>query len=388
MTAILSVFDSRSLPIVIGMGPGRGWPLPGRGLGTASPAILILFLCLLTLSPLHSAEAATTVTVRSLASLRFHPQHEAPANVLSLSDSPLSLEVTGIIIDIPIQVGQLVQKGELLVRLDPWEYKNQVQQAQAALEESLTRLQLARHQKDRTARLRDSGQASEELFEQRQAELQSLTAHIKRQKAARQAAQDRLERSFLKAPFSGVVVARIGQIGAWSAPGVPLLRLVDSERVELAAHIRPSQRAHFDQAWRGHFNLEGSSYPVRLRALVAAQDPRTRTQEARFVFVDDGRLEGKRGVPRPLPGAAGRLAWEDPRFHLPAKFLVRRDGTLGFFFAEGEKARFQSFPKALEGRPVSLETVKMPPQGNVILSGRDNLVDGSLIQRVPTVAVE
>lgn len=316
------------------------------------------------------AYAATTVSSQPLAEVLFHPFHEAPATVLSLNDTALSLEVSGTIVEVPVLVGQWVKRGDLLLRLDGWSYQNQLQQAQASLEESLARLSLAQAQQKRTARLRKNGQASEEQFDQREAELNTLTAHIKRLRAVRQAAQDRLDKTRLLAPFAGIVRKRMAQVGAWVSPGLPLLQLIDPKRLELSAQIRPGQRGQFDRTWQGDFNQEGLSYPLQLRKIIPVEDSQTRTLEARFEFKPGGAL--------PLPGAAGRLVWSDPRLYLPARFLVKRGGLLGVFFAEGNIARFQAIPQALEGQPARWDPSYL--QGNILFSGRENLTDGSPIQ--------
>ena len=321
----------------------------------------------------------TTVTVQPLATQLFYPQHQAPATVLSLHDSLLSFEVSGVVQEIHVQVGDWVKKGDLLASVNPWHYKNQRQQAQALLEELQARLKLAQRQHQRTTKLRKSGQATAEKLEQRQTELQTLFARIKQQQTARKMAQDQLTRTELFAPFAGVVVARIGQIGTWAAPGVSILRLMDHQRLELAAQIRPNQQGQFNQTWQGIFQAEKRTYPVELRTLIPLQNVRTRLQEARFVFVDQ---------PSPLVGTAGRLLWNDSRPHIPAKLLVRRTGQLGIFFATDQKARFHPLAHAIEGLPTPLITLPLtraPFHGDVILLGRENLLDGHAIQIRPSI---
>ncbi|MBF0125150.1 MAG: efflux RND transporter periplasmic adaptor subunit [Magnetococcales bacterium] len=318
-----------------------------------------------------AAAEATVVTVQPLATLLFHPKQEAPAHVVSLNDSLLSLELPGILIDIAVEVGQLVQKEMPLLRLDPWIYKNQLQQAQAGLEESQTRLQLAQRQHERATQLHKNGQLTTEQFDQRVAELHSLTAQVRQQRVLLQAAQERLDHTILKAPFAGLVTDRTSQLGGYAAPGTPLLRLTDIEQVELTAQIRPDQGAQFDAAWQGQFYLEGQSYPVQLRALLATQDPQARTREARLRFV---------GAPKPFPGITGRLVWISPRPHLPAWILSRRGGVLGVFLARGSVAHFLPLPQAVEGQPIPLDPL---PEGAVILSAREPLQDGSAIRLEP-----
>lgn len=329
---------------------------------------IFLLLCLLTLSsPLQAGDAAV-VTVQPLDSLLFYPQQEAPATVISLNDTRLSVELSGIIEEIPVLVGQVVQQGDPLLHLDPWAYKNAIQQAEGALEESEIRLQLARRQQKRTAQLHKNGQASAELFDQRETELQTLAAQIKQQQTQLQMAQDRLKRVVLRAPFSGLITERMAQVGAYATPGLPLLRLIDTTHLELSAQLRPDQALLFNADWQGHFMVGEQTYPLQWRTTVAAQDPQTRTQELRLLLTGDK---------KPPPGAVGRLVWKSAHPHIPAWILIRRGGLLGLLLAEGEKAHFYPLPQAVEGQPTPVEGNL---SGRVIISGREQLSDGDAIQ--------
>ncbi|MBF0159120.1 MAG: efflux RND transporter periplasmic adaptor subunit [Magnetococcales bacterium] len=314
------------------------------------------------------ATEPAVVTVQPPAGLLFHPKQEAPASVISLNDSLLSLELSGVIADLAVEVGQMVHKGTALLHLDPWTYRSQLQQAQATVEELQSRWQLAQRQQERASQLHKSGHVSSEQFDQRATELHSLSAQIKQQRTLLQAAQDRLDHTVLKAPFTGLITERIGQLGSYVAPGSPLLRLTDIEQVELTASIRPDQGHRFDASWQGQFELEGNSYPVRLRALLAIRDVSSRTQEVRLRFT---------GSLKPAPGATGRLVWSHPKPHLPAWILSRRDGNLGILLARGGQAFFYPLPQAVEGQPTPLEQL---PDDPVILSGRESLQSGSPIQ--------
>lgn len=325
-------------------------------------------------------KSAIPVTTQSIEQLILYPTQDAPAQSISLNNSFLSTEVSGIVMEIPVKVGQLVKKGDVLIRLDPWNYQHKVQQARALLKETQVRLQLSQREKQRTEQLRKNGQASKRQFDLNETELNSLKALIEQQRSVVQSALDTLQKCTLKAPFSGVVVERSAQIGSWTTPGSPLIRLIDLDHIELSAQIQPDQAKHFNQPLTAHFHTQNNTYPVQLRALVPTQNPTTHNQEVRSVFLDK----------KPQPGAVGRLVWKDPRPHLPDWLPVRRKGTLGVFFAEGQaegqKARFYGFAHAIEAQPILLESDH--PTGKVILSGRENLTDGAIITLQPDTKPE
>ena len=111
----------------------------------------------------------------------------------------------------------------------------------------------------------------------------------------------------------------------------------------------------------------GERYPLRLLHLTPAIDPLGRTREARLGFVDQ----------RALPGAAGRLVWRGAAAHIPADWLVERDGRLGLFLVDGAVARFAPLPAAIEGHPA--EVADLPPHSLVAGEGREALQDGDAV---------
>lgn len=315
------------------------------------------------------------VSLRPWTELVVHPRHSAPARVISLNDSPLAAELSGVVREIPVQVGQRVAAGAVLVRLDAWLYRHQLEQATAQLAETRAQQKMAQKQNRRAERLRQSGQATEELLERRETELNGLSARLRQHQAALAAARDHLQKIDLRAPFAGVVAERFAQVGAWAAPGTPLLRLVDLDHLELSVQVDGLRAAHLPQGEALTFIAGSGRYPVILRTLVPVADGVSRLREARLLFSGE----------KPFPGESGLLHWSDPRPHLPAHLLIRRGDRLGVFAAEAGRARFHPLPGALEGHPAQVE---QPLPGQAVLIGRNALADGDPIEATPEATGE
>lgn len=323
---------------------------------------LVLATCLAS----QAFAAPRPVTTRTLAEAAFHPERSAPAAVVSLNDSRLSAELTARITEIPVQVGEAVKAGQVLVRLDARDYELAVEQAQASLKGLDARVRLAESQLGRAGALLEQKNISEELYNQRQAELDVLLAEREAQQVALATARRNLERATLRAPFPAVVLERLGHVGEYARPGDPLLRVVDTQRIELSAAVQANDVTSLQAAKGLQFKGQGRSYTVRLRALVPVYEARERTREARL------RFEGQAA----FPGAAGRLVWTEPQLHLPPDLVVRRGGQLGVFVLAGAKAVFAPLDGAEEGRPVA---VNLPQSTRVIVDGRHVLQDGDAV---------
>ena len=333
---------------------------------------LLALVFLLPIPIVGAAEPVPVLTVRPLTDLVFHPLHHASATAVSLNDSRLSAALAGLVVDVSVRVGQVVAKGETLARLDPWQYLNQARQAKAGLAVLRAQLRLARSQHQRALLLKKQGQATEERLDQRKTEVETLLARIRQQQAVLDAARTQIAQCTVKAPFAGVVAERLVQVGIWTNPGQTLVRLVDLQNLVLSVQVGPEATGHLARGRAPVFQHQGVAYPVRLQILLPVENPGSRVREARFLFPGA----------KPIPGAAGRLAWRDPRPHIPAWLPVRRKGQWGVFLAREGKAVFYPLSHAVEGRPVPLLT---PLSGNALLSGREGLTDGATVRPVPDV---
>lgn len=333
-------------------------------------SLLACALLMVPLPALADSGPAAAVSIQPISELLISMHPEAQATVISLNDAGLSAEVSALIRAVPVQVGDKVNAGDLLVELDSWEFQTQLEQAKAAMEETTARYDEAKRQLDRTSELHKQGQSTESQLEQRATELKTLEAQLTRLKAEQKLVQQRLDKCRVKAPFAGVVTERQAQVGSWAAPGTPLLRLVDTQNIELSAQIDASEAQHLNKGSELTFTDASGRYPIQLRKLLPVQDTKTRTREARFTFPKD----------KPDPGSPGRVSWQSSIPYLPPHLMIHRKGELGIFLADQGTARFIPLPGALEGRPAPLIS---KIDGNVIVTGREIIQDGEAVRIVP-----
>ncbi len=322
-----------------------------------------LMLLMLSAGAAQQDETAVRVSVRPFAELAVYPRLEVPATVRSLNDSRLSAEVTAVVADIPVAVGEVVERGTILLQFDAEDYRLRLQQAQAALRAVEARLDLAEYQLQRTQTLLEREVATEEQLRQRRAEYRGLLAERAARRTELAMAKRNLAKCVVRAPFRAIVRERLVKLGELANPGMPLLRIVDADALEVVAKLQQADVAAAREADEFYFETRQARYPVRLRVIAPVFDERERNREARFVFVAEPAL----------PGAAGKLAWRKPRPHLPPALLSQREQGLGVFIAERGRARFIALPGAREGRPAQVD---LPADAAIIVEGRFGLRSG------------
>ncbi|MEW7982905.1 MAG: efflux RND transporter periplasmic adaptor subunit [gamma proteobacterium symbiont of Phacoides pectinatus] len=338
-------------------------------MNTYHPHFGALLLCLLPCllwAPARAGEQEIRITAVPLGERLFYPRHSAPATTLSLNDSRIGAETAGRLLELPVQVGERVAHGDPLARLDCRENQLRRRQAEGRLENTEARLQLARRQIERADSLRRERNVSEELLDQRRAEASMAAAEREIAHAALGTARLDEERCQVSAPFDGIVLERLAGEGEWVAPGQPLLRLLDSARLEVSAQVPLDRIEELRQAREPRFEADGV-YPVRISRVVPAVETRGRHREVRLAF----------SGARALPGSAGRITWRSPTAHLPTDLIQRRGEQLGVFLLEGEQARFHPLPQALEGHP---SATGLPAASLLIIEGRHGLRDGQHVR--------
>ena len=325
---------------------------------------LILWLVSATTAGAQPIQVATQV----FSDIAIYPQREAFATVISLNDSKIAAEVTGLIVEIPVEVGQVVPKGATLVRLDTRDFALAAERAAAALESARSANLLAEQKLERARKLVDDGFISPEALDQRKSEARTAAAQLKAAQAELATARRNVRKCLIRAPFKAIIKARIGQVGEIASPGAPLVHVLDASRIEVSARVQPGHVAELQSSKRVVFEARTDSFPLKLRRIVPAINERERNQEARFRFSGESAM----------PGTAGRVVWQSTQAHLPPDLVLRRDGRLGVFVAKGDRAMFVPLPLAQEGRPAP---ANLAPSDAIITEGRYQLQDGDPISR-------
>ena len=309
-----------------------------------------------------AADSPTPVTLETLSEVAIFPVRTAPATAISLNDTRISAEISGIVRQLPVKVGDRVDAGEAIARLDCEDYLFAQEQAQAALDAATAQQEFAAYQFERAQRLAVGGSISKEQVRQHNADTAVTLAEVAGLQAALNMSERNVAKCLIRAPFSAVVIERIASVGELAVPGTVLLRLLDDENIEISAKVQEQDLPGLQSAELIRFVSRNKKYEAAVRAILPVMDSKIRSYEVRLVA---------KGQAAP-PGATGRLEWTSSIRHLPPELLVQRDGALGVFVEDEGRARFVAINSAQEGRPAA---VQLPPATRIIVDGRFNLSD-------------
>jgi len=137
-------------------------------------------------------------------------------------------EVSGYIVELPVIDNQFVHKGDLLVVIDPTNYKIAVSLAEAAVQQAQVTAQNAEREAKRRLELtrlavtKEEQQTYESTALATQAQLQQAQANLDQ-------AQVNLGRTEIRSPVNGWVTNLLAQLGDYANVGQNLISVVDAD---------------------------------------------------------------------------------------------------------------------------------------------------------------
>jgi RND family efflux transporter MFP subunit len=314
------------------------------------------------------ADTRPVVAVRALQDFAARAGGTAAADVIARNDSTLTAEVAARVARIGADAGTRVEAGRVLVELDPADYRLALEQARAQAAAARSRTELAQSRLLRGRRLNTEKYVSDDELAALEAEADGTRAEARVREAARAVAERELAKTRIRAPFDGVVLERMAQVGAAVAPGTPLLRIVDLATPEVEARLQGAEAAALERAGAAVLEAGGRDWPLRLLRVADAVDATSRTRVARLAFTAEA----------PAPGTSGSLRWtQDGGWRIPSDLLVRRGEAYGVFVVEDSRAHFVPLPGAQPGR--GAETT-LPGSAQVVIEGHQALQEGQPVR--------
>ncbi|MEA5615108.1 efflux RND transporter periplasmic adaptor subunit [Nodularia spumigena] len=192
----------------------------------------------------------------------------------------LSFRVSGTLQTLAARIGQSVQEGEIIARVDERDFQVRVTAAEAGLARAEAELARAEEEFARMNVAFDRGAASEmEIVRTREAR-NIAAANVKSLQAELQGARDALADTSLRAPFSGEISARFTENFEDIQARQPVLRVVDNSRIRFTVNIPEQLMAQLDAVEEILCEFEafpGQELVAEIDELQREADPVTRT---------------------------------------------------------------------------------------------------------------
>ncbi len=255
-----------------------------------------------------SKQTAMLVDVIPVEKGNFTPVITATGTVRAVDDMVLSPLVGGQIVrrDPSFTPGGTVRKGEILLQIDPSDYRNTLELRRSELQQSQTDLnvEMGRQQvaeQDLSLIGGDSLSPEEKQLVLRKPQLEAVNANVKGAQASVDQARTNLGRTTLRAPFDAQILNQNVTVGSQVSPGDNLGRLVGTQAYWIEMTVPVSQLRWL--AFPHHNDEKGSS--VELRSRTAWKQGETRKG---YLYNQVGALDDQTRLSRVLVKVEDPLA--------------------------------------------------------------------------------
>ncbi len=363
--------------------------------------------------------AAVAIRTAKPQRIAIQRQVDLAGTLASIDQARVSSEVAGMVREVPVNLGDEVKAGQVLVRLDPRELEialrrveSQLRQTEAQLgidgvnvkepppDETIAAVRTAaanrddaRAQLDRATRLRsrnllaqadlDTAQTrvkvTEAAYQAALEEVHSLKASLQDRRAAFELAQKKLDDALIRAPVAGSVSERLVQPGEFIRENTPVVGLVKLNPLKVVTGIQEKYAGIIRPGLPVQFRVESfpdTLFEGKVEFVSPAVDQGTRTFTVE-VLVDNSNRKLKPGF-----FAKGNILVQRDEnvLAVPEETVSTLAGVAAVFVVEGDKVRQQTVEiGARVGKNLEV---------NSGLQGNETLAASNLSQLATGVAIQ
>ena len=299
----------------------------------------------------------------------------------------LSSRATGLIMEMRVDAGSFVKKGDVLTTLDQRLAEITLEGVEVQIGRARVELEEAQRKVKEVVALVTTGGISRSEDEMLKAAAKVRDAELKQLLVRKDEQVELIARHQLIAPFTGVVSRKLAEEGEWVPTGTPVVELVDTEKPHFDLQVPQELLASVSRAEKVIVRLDahpGSVLEARIDVMVPVKDTVSRTFLARLELDDPNQLA--------TPGMSGTAgisfrANDEKTVQIPRDAVVRYpDGSIKVWVVSrsGESDLVRSREIKTGGSLGALTEVVEGLEGGeeVVLKGNEGLREEQVVRPI------
>ena len=280
--------------------------------------------------------AAAELRTESAAYVTTTQRSELDGVVEAVRQSTVAAEIVGRVEDVMFDVDDVVEKGAAIIRFRDTEQRARAGQASAAVEEAAAALREVELEFARTKDLDARKLVAKSELDRMDAALSTAQARLKAAKAGLISAREQLSHTEVKAPYSGIVVARHVEVGETVGVGQALMTGLSLEELRVDVRVPQSLVDLVRRHGRASVMLsDGRVLPAASLTVFPYANKPSHSFRVRVKLAP-----GIQGV---YPGSFVKVVFETGErasLMVPSKAVVRRSEVTGVYVVGPEGAVF------------------------------------------------
>jgi len=275
--------------------------------------------------PAQMQTPSRTVLLEKVTRTQVENSKQYPGSVKACKETRLAFRVGGPLTRVNVKAGDEVKKGDILMQIDPQDFKDRINVLEAQLSGALAQLDNAKQDFRRIKQLFDEKVIPVADFDHVTTGRNTAQAAVKGIRAQLNIARHQLDYTTLKAPYDGIITQTHIENFEMVAPGQVMVGLHDISSLEIKINVPENEIINHPlvtgtKAFVRFSSLGRKQFPASLKEWNTSADKATRTYGATF------------SLPRPpgvqiLPGMTAEIQWpgndnENNTLTVPAKAVV------------------------------------------------------------------
>jgi RND family efflux transporter MFP subunit len=323
------------------------------------------------------------VVVSTVKAGTISPQEEFIGTVYYPEVSEVSAEVSGTVERIAFEEGQRAEKGELLVKLDSVLLEKDLQAKRASYEQSLSDLEKARKDFERTENLFKKRIVAQKEYDDQDFQVKSLEKKVAALKAAFEYLEIEIQKTLIRAPFSGVIITRHVARGEWLSPGKTVATIARDDVMDIIVEVPQQVATYVRRGMSVTVMVAGERKTGTVVALIPRGDIATRSFPVKVRVNNPNSLPLFEGMEARVQLPVGRkinvlMVPRDAVLNLPGGMVV-----VVVEYARAEIVRVEAM--GYQGMRVGIRSQKISQGMKVVVKGNERLRDGQPVSIIKEI---
>ena len=230
-----------------------------------------------------NTEKPPKVSVKTVKKEYISETYIVTSRIAPFKSDTISVKSPGPIEEVYVEVGDVIKKGDVLLKIENDELEEDKNDKEGELSESLARLELEEEKLKRLKILKKSPSFKRAEYEDQINIVKAAEGNLIKITSQYNKAKIIYDDAILKAPYSGVISKRLVTKGNYVNTGTPVFEIVNNERFEIEANIPSDKIPLLNKKKEAEIILpDGKILKSSFRSIVPKENPNTRTVIVRF----------------------------------------------------------------------------------------------------------